>query len=240
MARPVGVYEEVAATNRHGRRDREEVDGSDVRAIAGSGDPSRIVLPLFRSASARPYQNIATADYSLRSVSSRYAANSSNSAFASFRSKPSVNQPHTGARSSRACCSFPVAPEPRGGAKFLAVVTTSDNTNNNAATNGQSLHTRRHWFAAKNPSWRSRTRSWTPRGSPPREAAGRRVKHKKMQIGALWSCRAKALTEWHWSSGRCSRPGPMDLSGGSYAANSSSSAFASFRSRVSNPSVNQP
>ena len=29
-------------------------------------------------------------------------------------------------------------------------------------------------------------------------------------------------------------------SGGSYAANSSSSAFASFRSRVSNPSVNQP
>ena len=40
-----------------------------------------------------------------------------------------------------------------------ACATISDNTNSNAATNGQSLHTRRHWFAAKNPSWRSRTQS---------------------------------------------------------------------------------
>ena len=119
-------------------------------------------------------------------------------------------------------------------------VTIGGNTNNDAATNSQSLHTRRHWFAAKSPSWRFRTRSWTPRGTPPKEAAGRRVKHKKMQIGALWWRRATALTEWHWSWGRCSRPGPMDLIGGLHAANSCSSAFASFRSRVSNPSVNHP
>jgi hypothetical protein len=66
------------------------------------------------------------------------------------------------------------------------------------------------------------------------------VQHKKMLIGILWSRRATALTEWHWSSGQCSRPGPMDLSGGSHAAKSRSNAFASFRSRVSNPSVNQP
>ena len=31
-----------------------------------------------------------------------------------------------------------------------------------------------------------------------------------------------------------------DVGAGSYAANSSSNAFASFRSRVSNPSVNHP
>ncbi len=39
-----------------------------------------------------------------------HAASSSNSAFASFRSNvsnPSVNQPYTGASSSRACCSLP-------------------------------------------------------------------------------------------------------------------------------------
>jgi hypothetical protein len=39
-----------------------------------------------------------------------YAANSSSSALASFRSrvsKPSVNQPYTGASSSRACCDLP-------------------------------------------------------------------------------------------------------------------------------------
>ena len=114
------------------------------------------------------------------------------------------------------------------------------NTNNDAATNGQSLHTRRHWFAAKSPSWRSRTRSGTPHGTPPKEAAGRRVKHKKMQIAALMSHRATALIEWRWSLGRCSRAGPMDLIGGSHAANSCRSAFASFRSRVSNPSVNHP
>ncbi len=63
------------------------------------------------------------------------------------------------------------------------------------ATNGQSLHTRRHWFEAKNPSRRSRTRSWTPHGTPPKEAAAHRVIHKKMQIRALWSRRAKALTQ---------------------------------------------
>ena len=42
-------------------------------------------------------------------------------------------------------------------------------TNNNGATNGRSLRTRRRWFAAKNPSWRSRTQSWTPHGTPPKE-----------------------------------------------------------------------
>ena len=42
-------------------------------------------------------------------------------------------------------------------AEFLTLVTTSDNTNSDAATNGQ-RRIRRHWFAAKNPSWRSRTR----------------------------------------------------------------------------------
>ena len=39
-----------------------------------------------------------------------HAANSSNNAFASFRSrvsKPSANQPYTGANSSRACCPLP-------------------------------------------------------------------------------------------------------------------------------------
>ena len=84
--------------------------------------------------------------------------------------------------------------------------------NNDAATNGQSLHTRRHWFAAKSPSWRSRTRSWTPRGSPPKEAAGRRVKHKKMQIRAALSRRARALAESHCSCGIYSWRGPIDFS----------------------------
>jgi hypothetical protein len=40
----------------------------------------------------------------------RYDANCSNNAFASFRSRvsnPSVNQPYTGANSSRACCTLP-------------------------------------------------------------------------------------------------------------------------------------
>jgi hypothetical protein len=86
------------------------------------------------------------------------------------------------------------------GAEFIAQVTISGNTNNNAATNGQSLHTRRHWFAAKNPSRRSRTRSWTRHDTPPKEAAARRVIHKKMQIRALWSRRAEALTYRHWPS----------------------------------------
>jgi hypothetical protein len=43
-------------------------------------------------------------------LTKRYAANSSNSALASFRSrvsKPSVNQPYTGASRSRACCDLP-------------------------------------------------------------------------------------------------------------------------------------
>ena len=71
---------------------------------------------------------------------------------------------------------------------------TSDNTNSTAATNGQSLHTRRRWFVAKNPSSRSRTQSWTPHGTPPKETAGHRAMHKKMQVRALWSRRAKALT----------------------------------------------
>ena len=42
-------------------------------------------------------------------------------------------------------------------AEFLTLVTTSDSTNSDAATNGQRC-IRRHWFAAKNPSWRCRTR----------------------------------------------------------------------------------
>jgi hypothetical protein len=92
-----------------------------------------------------------------------------------------------------------------------ARATTDDNTNSGAATNGRSLHTRRHWFAASDPSRRSRTRSWTPHGSPPKEAAaGHRVMHKKMQIRALRSRRAKALTQWHWSCGICSQRGPSD------------------------------
>ena len=76
-------------------------------------------------------------------------------------------------------------------------------------------------------------------GTPPKEAPALQATHKKMQITALWSRKAKALTEWRWSSGVCPWRGPMDLRG-SHAANSCSSAFASFRSRVSNPSVNQP
>jgi hypothetical protein len=87
------------------------------------------------------------------------------------------------------------------------VPTKGGNTNNDGATNGQSLHRRRHWFAAISPSWRSRTRSWTPRGTPPKEAAGRRVKHKKMQIGALWSRRATALAQCLWSCGSCASRG---------------------------------
>ena len=97
------------------------------------------------------------------------------------------------------------------GAEFIARVTISGNTNNNAATNGQSLRTRRHWFAAKSPSWRSRTRFWTPHGTPPKGAAAHCVIHKKMQIKALWSRRAKALAEWHWSCGLCSWRGSIDL-----------------------------
>jgi hypothetical protein len=92
---------------------------------------------------------------------------------------------------------------------FIALVTISGNTNINAPTNGQSLHTRRHWFAAKNPSWRSRTRSWTPHGTPPKGATGRRVKRKKMQIWGLYSRRAKALTQLHSSCGICSWRGPI-------------------------------
>src|SRR6516164_2051651 len=78
---------------------------------------------------------------------------------------------------------------------------TSGNTSSNAATNGQSLHTRRRWFAAKNPSWRSRTRSWTPRGTPPKEAAAQRAMHKKTQTRAALSHRAKALAQWDLSCG---------------------------------------
>jgi hypothetical protein len=53
------------------------------------------------------------------------------------------------------------------------------------------------WFAAKNPSWHSRIQSWTPHGTPPKETAAHRVIHKKMQIRAPWSRRAKALTQCH-------------------------------------------
>ena len=121
------------------------------------------------------------------------------------------------------------------------MLTKGGNTNNNAATDGPSLHTRRHWFAAKNPSWRSRTRSWTLRGTPPKEAAGRRVKHRKKQIGALWSRRAKALTEWHWSSRQCSAPTNRPEWGVSRRQRSNN-AFASLRSRVeafSEPAVDR-
>ena len=38
-----------------------------------------------------------------------------------------------------------------------------DNTNSAATTNGQSLRKRRHWFTAKSPFWRSRTRFSTQR-----------------------------------------------------------------------------
>jgi hypothetical protein len=64
-------------------------------------------------------------------------------------------------------------------------VAISGNTNSNVATNGRSLHTRRHWFAAKNPSWRSRTRSWTPHGTPPKGAAAHRVLNKRTQARGL-------------------------------------------------------
>jgi hypothetical protein len=83
-----------------------------------------------------------------------------------------------------------------------ACATISDNTNSNAATNGQSLHTRRHWFAAKNPSWRSRTQLWTPHGTPPKEVPACWVKRKKkVPIRTLWSRRAKMLAQCHWSCG---------------------------------------
>ena len=91
-----------------------------------------------------------------------------------------------------------IAPEAREahcGAELVAPATINDNTNSNAATNGLSLHTRRHLFAAKSPSRRSRTRSWTQHGTPPKEAAAHQAMHKKMQIRAMWSRRARALTE---------------------------------------------
>jgi hypothetical protein len=101
-----------------------------------------------------------------------------------------------------------VAPE---GGRGSALATTADNTNNNVATNGRSLHTHRRWFAAKNPSWRSRTQSWTPHGTPPKGAPSHRAMHKKMQVRAVWSRRATALIEWHRSCGICSRSGLIDL-----------------------------
>ena len=67
----------------------------------------------------------------------------------------------------------PETPEPHC-REVPCPVTISDNTNSTAATNGQSLHTHRRWFAAKNLSWRSRTRSWTPHGTP-KEASAHRV-----------------------------------------------------------------
>jgi hypothetical protein len=50
----------------------------------------------------------------------------------------------------------------------------------------QSLHMRRRWFVANNPVWRSRTRSWKPHGTPPKEAAEDRAIHKKIQITAAF------------------------------------------------------
>ena len=35
--------------------------------------------------------------------------------------------------------------------------------------------------------------------------------HKKMQVRALWSHTAKALTQWNWSCGICSWRGPIFL-----------------------------
>ena len=72
----------------------------------------------------------------------------------------------------------------------------------------------------------------------PRAAQDRAI-HKKMQIRGALSRRAKALTS---AFGLTEDAHGVDQftrcqSGGSYAANSSSSAFASFRSRVSKPSV---
>jgi len=69
---------------------------------------------------------------------------------------------------------------------FLALVTISDNTNSDDATKGLSFHKRRRWCAAKNLFWHSHTPFWTPQGSPPKEAAGHRAIHKKIQIMALW------------------------------------------------------
>ena len=57
-----------------------------------------------------------------------------------------------------------------------------------------------------------------------------------MQIRAALSRRAKALAESHCSCGLYSWRGPIDFSGRSHAANSSSSAFASVKSRVSKAS----
>jgi hypothetical protein len=70
----------------------------------------------------------------------------------------------------------------------------SDNTNSNAATSAESLHTRQNWCAAKNPSRRCRTRFWMPHDTPPKEAAAHRVMRKRLQIRALWSRREKAIT----------------------------------------------
>ena len=47
----------------------------------------------------------------------------------------------------------------RRGVSSLATI--SDNTNSDAAANGQLLQTSRQWIVAKNPSWRSRTQFWT-------------------------------------------------------------------------------
>jgi len=116
-----------------------------------------------------------------------------------------------------------------------ARTTISDNTNSNAATNGQSSHTRQHWFAARNHSSRSRTRSWTPHGTHPKEAAGRWVtRNKKVRTRTLWPRTAVPLVLW---SGLMTQTNGPDSS---HLANSPNNAFASFRSGVSKPSVNQP
>ena len=94
----------------------------------------------------------------------------------------------------------------------VSLATTSDNTNSNAATNGQSLRTRRHWFAAKNPSRRSRTRSWTPHDTPPKEVPACCVKRKKkVPLKTLWSRRAKVLTRCRWSCRIGSWRRPIDV-----------------------------
>ena len=86
--------------------------------------------------------------------------------------------------------------------EVLRLATISDNTNSSAATNDPSFHRHRHWFAAKNLSWRSPTQSWTLAGTPPKEVPACSVmRKKKVPIRILWSRRAKALAQWLCSFG---------------------------------------
>jgi hypothetical protein len=111
----------------------------------------------------------------------------------------------------------------------------SDNTNRNAATNGQSLHTRRHWFAVNNPPWRSRTSARHP--SQGGCCAPNDTQEDTHKGSVVAQSNPAALVLWNRLTARTNSRD--DMSGWSYTANSSSNAFASFRSRVSKPSVNQ-